>query len=506
MMQRVIFAPTSRSTWQAPLCISLMVAGLALIYRGEELSTIAVGAGCFGVGVLWRPDLGLLFVPVVAPLYLIPIVLPGLRREGEFLLPLYEFVLAVVFIASILRWIPLQIMGGRDNLGASSLGAARRPFLRTLRIYAPHLLVLFAGLLASGLLGVIDLGESLRSFRRLIVEPLLFYALVKLYREDIPRRLVAAFILSGVLVALLGLLQFIGIDLVPLLGKKRDYSESLVKVGDLVRVTSVYGHPNNVGLYLGRVWPIAAAVGLGMVHFLPAQQEGFQTLRERPKAMIGVAFLICALICLAGIVVSFSRGAWLGVAAAMAVLGIPVLRRFSRLLPGLIGIIVLFGVISGFALTLRGDRGSVDARVLLWREAVTLIEQHPFGLGLNQFYWYHNPDFGHSHIDPALLGSSERYASHPHNMLLDLWLNLGPLGLLAFGWLLVRFFRLTLRNAVSAQPSLYLLGGLGAMVAALVHGIVDNFYFLPDLAMSFWILILLAEEISADRALTERSL
>ena len=38
-----------------------------------------------------------------------------------------------------------------------------------------------------------------------------------------------------------------------------------------------------------------------------------------------------------------------------------------------------------------------------------------------------------------------------------------------------------------------MLGALAAMTAALVHGLVDNFYFVPDLALAFWLLLALVE-------------
>ena len=59
----------------------------------------------------------------------------------------------------------------------------------------------------------------------------------------------------------------------------------------------------------------------------------------------------------------------------------------------------------------------------------------------------------------------------------------------AFGWLLARFFgagRGRLHDPL-------VLGALAAMTAALVHGMVDNFYFVPDLALAFWLLIVLVE-------------
>jgi putative inorganic carbon (HCO3(-)) transporter len=206
-----------------------------------------------------------------------------------------------------------------------------------------------------------------------------------------------------------------------------------------------------------------------------------------------LVFGLSSLVCLGGILVSFSRGAWLGTLAALAVLALPALRaRFGgRAAPALVGLGVVLAALAGLGLTVRGDvaGGSTPIRLLLWREAVGYIRLHPLGIGLDQFLQYHNPNSGRSLIDQSLIGTSEQYAAHPHNLLLDTWLRLGPLGLAAFGWLLVRFFsagRARLRDPVA-------LGALAAITAALVHGLVDNFYFVPDLALTFWLLLALVE-------------
>jgi putative inorganic carbon (HCO3(-)) transporter len=264
--------------------------------------------------------------------------------------------------------------------------------------------------------------------------------------------------------------------------------------GGLRRVLSVYGHPNNLGLALGRVWPLAAALALA---------------QNKEQNRTSLFFALCSLFCLGGLVVSFSRGAWLGAAVALAVLalGLTSNRRSNvstarpELVEGfqrsnvrrqwLIGIGLGLAVLVGLALTLRGDvtAGSTPIRLLLWREALGYIRLHPLGIGLDQFGVYHDPQSPLSLIDPALVGTSEQYAAHPHNLLLDIWLRLSPLGLLAFGWLLVRCFRAAWRHI--QQP--IMLGALAALSAALVHGMVDNFYFVSDLALAFWLLIALVE-------------
>jgi O-antigen ligase len=133
-------------------------------------------------------------------------------------------------------------------------------------------------------------------------------------------------------------------------------------------------------------------------------------------------------LCAIGLVLSFSRGAWLAAVLASALLvlvnqGAHLLRQkpWLMLVAVSVGLIVAAG-----ALLARGTNvGSLDARVLFWHESLTWLQQRPWGHGSGQFYFYHNPEYGHSIIDPSLIGTSEQYAAHPHNLFLDLWLNLG---------------------------------------------------------------------------------
>jgi putative inorganic carbon (hco3(-)) transporter len=481
-----------------------MALGLALFGWGGTLPLALAGLLIFGALVLARPDLGLLFVPLTMPLYLIPAAIPGLRADAArpFLLPLHEAALLVVAAATVAGW------GWRFFFKhqASSLKFQIRP-AALLRAYAPQLLFLAAGIW--GLLIAIERGSALIEFRRLIVEPLIFYALLKFQQKlqsndqsathsqfsIFNSQYLLAFILSGALVGLLGLLQYIGLDLVPYLGTKQCFApdggvcSNIVADGGVRRVLSVYGHPNNLGLYLGRVWPLAAVLAVA----------GFRTKNGHPKGQprtkhSGSWFLVLgSLLCLGGILVSFSRGAWLGALAALAVLALPALRARmgERAAPALVGFGVVLAALAGLGLTVRGDLagGSTPVRLLLWREAIGYIRLHPLGIGLDQFLHYHDPSSGSSLIDPSLIGTSEQFAAHPHNLLLDTWLRLGPLGVIAFGWLLARFFgagRLRLRDPLA-------LGALAAMTAALVHGMVDTFYFVSDLALTFWLLIALVE-------------
>ncbi|MFL5800310.1 MAG: O-antigen ligase family protein [Roseiflexaceae bacterium] len=527
----------------------MMALALALFQLGGALLPALVGALLFGGLALLRPDLGLLFVPLTVPLYLIPAAIQGLRADADnpFRLPTYEVALLAVLGATLANWLwhrattdhrppttddRFHAIGKTQHATHITFYVSRFTF-HVLR-YAPQFLFLLAG--ALGVLLAAERVRALREFRWLIAEPLIFYTLLKLqlaghgqpasepglekrlgssssisqfsiFNSPFTLRLVAAFALSGALVGLLGLLQFAGLDLVPLLGRKQCFAPdggpctNIVADGGVRRVLSVYGHPNNLGLYLGRVWPLAAALAVA------AWNKNESTTNK--SAWLPAFFALCSLFSVGGIVVSFSRGAWLGAAAALAVLLLgayaaftrspahPLIRSPKQLLAAgrwLLAALVALMIIGGLALTLRGDvtAGSTPIRLLLWREAAGYIWRHPLGIGLDQFGYYHDPNSGQSLIDPALIGTSEQYAAHPHNLLLDIWLRLGPLGLLAFGWLLARFFRDAWRAARAPAASWPLaLGALAAMVAALIHGLVDNFYFVPDLAIAFWLLLAL---------------
>jgi O-antigen ligase len=85
-------------------------------------------------------------------------------------------------------------------------------------------------------------------------------------------------------------------------------------------------------------------------------------------------------------------------------------------------------------------------------------------------------------------GMAEPNLSHPHNWLLNFWLELGLPGLAAFVWLLARFYQ-RVRDALACDRTWIVAGAAGAMADVLVHGMIDNSYFLVDLAFLLWLLL-----------------
>src|SRR5690348_2679428 len=104
------------------LLLAGMAVGLALFYRGGSLPLVLTGIILFGALALLRPDLGLLFVPLCVPLYIIPASIPGVRASG-FLLPLHEVALVLVTGAYLLRFVGSYVRQSRSDY---SLGVTAR--------------------------------------------------------------------------------------------------------------------------------------------------------------------------------------------------------------------------------------------------------------------------------------------------------------------------------------------------------------------------------------------
>jgi O-antigen ligase len=469
-----------------------MLVALAIFYRGsDQLPITALGLALFTLCALARPDLALRFVPLTVPLFFMPKGIWDARfgiRDTGVKIPLHEVVLLVTAGATALHWLVCQ--------WAMSKGQSLRRYFALGPL--PFALYPFAFLLAGSVALLVawrgDRGAALREWRWLIFEPLLFYALLRYWlarlsaKDPHPSSLILhPFLLGGAIVGLLGALQLAGVNLVPLLGTKAGFSDDRILAEGVQRATSVYGHPNNLGLYMDRVWPLALALGVGL---LGARREG---------GRLGF-YLACATLGALGVLASFSKGALLGGLVALPLLaaltaGPGWVRR--GLLAATAAALVL-GVVAALALGVErlnplGETSGI--RLSTWSSALRMALDHPLlGVGLDQFGRLY-PQY----IDPALASTNEINTAHPHNLVLDIWLRMGLLGLAAFGLLLAHLFRLLRPHLRPAGSAPLALGIAAALVAALAHGLVDSFYFWPDLAFALWMFVALAEMPPADQ-------
>lgn len=118
-----------------------------------------------------------------------------------------------------------------------------------------------------------------------------------------------------------------------------------------------------------------------------------------------------------------------------------------------------------------------------------MVLDHPLlGVGPDNFLYLYRTRY----VLPSAW--QELNLSHPHNALLDFWTRTGLLGLGAFGVMVEAFFRRARdlwRRAGDPDSRALAAGLMGSMAGALVHGLIDNMYFLVDLAFVYALMMAL---------------
>ena len=358
-----------------------------------------------------------------------------------------------------LRWRGGVVSPSPSEMERGPGGEATSHLLGDPAIAGLVVLVVLAGL--ASLTASVAFHESLRSFRTIILEPAAFYFLVVTQVRD--RRgacaLALALVLAGVAISLVGFWQY------------ATDQRIITAEEDLRRIRAFYGSPNNLGLFLGRALPMTVALWLWWK-------------RGRPL------LLIAALMMAAALVLTFSVGAW--VAVAISLLLIAALRGRETLKVavgvGAVGLIVV--AVAALKVPRIGSHvdlrnGTSLERLLIWQSALRMLAVHPIrGIGLDNFLYYYQ----HGYQLPAAWREPDQ--SHPHNLVLDFWLSLGLPGVLALGMLLGRFVESVVERWRASGPlerGLY-AGAVGSMADTVLHGFVDNSFFLPDLAVLFWLM------------------
>jgi O-antigen ligase len=477
----------------APLVITALTAGLFYFSPSFIVAMVALLA-LFGLFYL-RLDLALAFIALFIPFFLFPRML---WERGASLL---EFSLWLTFGAWALR--------NTRSLLASAQRAMRNiakpPFgtqYREASLWdAMRLSSLDWGMLALLIVSIFSLfiaarkDVALYEFRTVILGPILFYFLLRVV--PLPHtslwRIVDFFLLGAVAIAAIGLYQYVtGTGLI-------------VTEEGVARIRSVYGSPNNLGLYLGRALPVSVAVAL----------MGKDSRRRW-------AYAVFALITGAALVLSFSRGALaLGVPAALALILVFWQGRRGWMILGALAAVTLMALpalmlIPRFAGMFDWGSGTGFFRLNLWTSAWRMFLDHPLlGVGLDNFLYAYRSFY----ILPEAW--QEPNLSHPHNIALDFLSRLGVLGFACGAWLVVNFWRAALSTHTHLKASLpspvgafsdggragdgrnlcaLCVGLMASMADTLAHGVVDHSFFLIDLAFVFCMTLALIQRLSAHNA------
>lgn len=324
-----------------------------------------------------------------------------------------------------------------------------------------------------------------------IAPALLFLCLLSIYfvvsccirSEKWIGKIVASLMLSAAIVALYGIVQYafgtFGVNA---------WLDSDLFEGIAGRAASTLENPNMLGEYLILLIPIAFA------SFIIGNKGA---VSSRKLSFLCLASMVMCLI------LTWSRGAWLGFMFSMVIflliwnkrsmwlfaLGVMALPILPVVLPD--SIINRFTSIGNLA------DSSTSYRVSIWRAAVHMLEDYFFsGIGIGEAAWYElYPDYTLAGIEAA---------PHSHNLFLQIAIEQGIFGLIVFLTILFLLLRISfklfmrcgnLKSLVSKKDStvirLTVAAPICGLAAVLLQGLTDYSWYNYRVYFIFWLVLAL---------------
>ena len=472
--------------------------------------------------ILYRPDVGLALIAFSLSFFQAPKQLP----TGPFLLT--ETTLLLTATGFALRGGLFLISRAKSQFPNSQLSINNCQLIITnLKSLDWAALALLALSLASTLAAP-NFGVSMFEWRMLVLGSVAYYFLVRFGSDygppdsnegTIPAlrwawRLLDAFAAGAALHSAIVLYHYF-------------LAEQFVVAEGVRRASSpVYGSPNNLSLFLGRVWPILLAVTIWpersmetnpAAKHIPEDSRGLKGTRgnsDLPSVpsnsykfhfvlrrwLYGIGLIVVS----AALYLTFSKGALLvGLPSAVVAMALFHLLRhrgryWARIIAvaaGCLGVIALalipLSQTERFRTIFDFNPGSTGFfRLKLWQASLNMLSDYwPLGVGLNNFLYQYRTRY----ILPEAW--QEPNLSHPHNLILDYGTRLGVGGVAILLWLQGAFW-MNIWRLYQKLPEPFMLGLMGSMVVFLSHGLIDNSYFLVDLAFIFFLTVGIVQRLA----------
>ncbi|MBN1868007.1 O-antigen ligase family protein [Candidatus Sumerlaeota bacterium] len=345
-------------------------------------------------------------------------------------------------------------------------------------------------------------GISLRAaFLPLILIGYYFLLVETLSHLPAQRRIVSLVLVVGVVVSLLGVLQYLGID--PLRYVEERATEKAV-------VLSTLGNPNYVASFLG---PICLLAGILAVD----ERRGAAATTKR-VLLAATLFLMLGCIVMAG-----ARGVWLGLTTAAGFLIVVLALRGRNIVSAMwkylgrvwMAALALALVLTGFLLVpnpllksrfdlarrLTSSR-EIHTRLLYWAVAAEMIRDRPLlGIGYGRFsttFWHRAAEMTqrpeNAPYREYLMRTQTLPPGEAHNEYIETAAEMGLIGLAAFlgmvCWFVLSALRpVFTRDSVSGPRRARILLLVAALIVILVDSLFSFPLQLPASGLLFWTLL-----------------
>ena len=389
-------------------------------------------------------------------LFLLVAVLPSyLLRTELFGVPttLLEMLLVAFVVVWILRrHFPIPLLF-KEGLGVVSVSVLLILLSSTLAVFVAP-----------------DMTSALGAWKAYFLEPILLFFVVRyelVHGDLLVSKLFEALGLCAIALSLVAIFQW-------LTGMGLPIPWDIER-----RVTSVFDYPNALGLFLGPI------VVIGFLKFLtppspPLERVG-NLVSPSPlhKGGLRGVWLLVTILSSIAIILAQSEAAIVSIVATLLLAGL--IHRKTRVLSSslLVLLVLLILLLPPLLskLTLQDYSGGV--RLSQWSETIDMLGDHWFlGAGLSGYPTLFEPYHQATHLE---------IFQYPHNIILNIWVELGLLGLIAFivlAWQIFHRFHLT-----TYPPNHLTTFAFLALLQMSIHGLVDVPYFKNDLAILTWILL-----------------
>jgi putative inorganic carbon (hco3(-)) transporter len=339
---------------------------------------------------------------------------------------------------------------------------------------------------------------ALEGLSKLSLYMLLFALMARVLRSPrIRSTLLTVYLLVALLVGVVGLRQwFFGADALA------TWVDPESTLAGTTRVYSFLGNPNLLAGYLLPAVIFSAAAFFAWSHWLP-------------KLLAATMWAINAL-CL---VLTFSRGGWIGFVLANFCLLILLVQWFSRHLPHfwrrwalpiVLGVSVAVVVLAVVAVEPLRDRvlsmfsgredSSNNFRINVWMAVIEMIKDRPIlGIGPG------NDAFNRVYPQYQQTGFT---ALSAYSIFLEVAVETGFIGLSCFLWLLLVTFnqvwiQLQCLRQVGDRNGFWLMAAGATMIGMLGHGAVDTVWYRPQVSTLWWLMIALVASFYKPAAMSQ---